>query len=135
MAYTDIAITAPSSAEEGEPVSVSVKVTSTLAKYAPFKTTIDAVPDLYPDYVIGGGTDVIKSGESKTYSASFTMPDCKTTAFVWVERWDGYHWTYYGSDSKVVSLKTKAALPTAVIVLGIGALSVLGIALVARRKK
>ncbi|GAI89553.1 unnamed protein product, partial [marine sediment metagenome] len=48
---------------------------------------------------------VIKSGESKTYSASFTMPDCKTTAFVWVERWDGYHWIYYGSASKVVSLE------------------------------
>jgi len=100
-----VSITAPSSAKEGERVSVSVKVTNTLAKYAPFKTTIYAVPDLYPDYVIGSIDQVILSGASVTRSASFTMPDCNTTVFVWVERWSVDHWTYDGSKSKVVSLE------------------------------
>ncbi|MBA7473493.1 hypothetical protein ES707_08833 [subsurface metagenome] len=100
-----ISITAPSSAEEGERVSVSVRVTSTLAYHASYKATIYAVPDLYPDYVIGSIDQIIKSGESVTRSASFTMPDCNTTVFVWVERWSKDHWVYDGSKSKVVSLE------------------------------
>jgi len=100
-----IVITAPSSVEEGERVSVSVRVTSTLAYHASYKATIYAVPDLYPDYVIGSIDQVIMSGASVTRSASFTMPDCNTTVFVWVERWSFDHWVYDGSASKVVSLE------------------------------
>ena len=103
-----ISITAPSSAEEGEGVSVSVRVTSTLAYHASYKATIYAVPDWYPDYVIGSIDQIILSGASVTRSASFTMPDCKVTVFVWVERWSKDHWTYDGSASKVVSLKIPA---------------------------
>ncbi len=103
-----ISITAPSSAEEGERVSVSVRVTNTLDYHASFKATIYAVPDLYPDYVIGSIDQIIKSGESVTRSASFTMPDCNTTVFVWVERWSKDHWVYDGSASKVVSLEIPA---------------------------
>ena len=87
MAYTSISITAPSSAKEGEKVSVSAQVTNTLDHHGTFKTEIFAVPDLYPSYIIGSFEEVILSGVSKTYSASFTMPDCNTTILVWVERW------------------------------------------------
>ena len=104
-----ISITAPSSAEEGEGVSVSVRVTSTLAYHASYKATIYAVPDLYPDYVIGSIDQVILSGASVTRSASFTMPDCNVTVFVWVERWSFDHWVYDGSGSKVVSLEVAPA--------------------------
>ena len=45
------------------------------------------------------------------------------------------YWDYDTHASKVVSLKTKAALSTVAKVFGIGALAVLGIVLVARRKK
>jgi len=103
-----ILITSPSSAEEGERVSVSVKVTSTLAYHASYKATIYAVPDLYPDYVIGSIDQDILSGDSVTRSASFIMPDCNTSVFVWVERWSVDHWTYDGSASKVVSLEVPA---------------------------
>ena len=100
-----ISITAPSSAEEGERVSVSVRVTNNTAYNYSYKATIYAVPDRYPDYVIGSIDQVILSGASVTRSASFTMPDCKTTVFVWVERWSFDHWVYDGSASKVVSLE------------------------------
>jgi len=100
-----ISITAPSSAEEGERVSVSVRVTNTLDYHASFKATIYAVPDRYPDYVIGSIDQVIKSGDSVTRDVSFTMPDCNTTVFVRVERWSFDHWVYDGSASKVVSLE------------------------------
>ncbi|MBA7591987.1 hypothetical protein ES708_34158 [subsurface metagenome] len=50
------------------------------------------------------------------------------------------YWDYDTHATKVVSLETKAALPTvlgigALAILGIGVLATLGIALVARRKK
>ena len=138
MAYTDIAITAPNSAEEGEPVSVSALVTNSTALDLSFKVKIYAVQDIYavpePEELIGSFEEVIGSGVSKTYSGSFTMPAWDTTILVMVHRFVVY-WDYDTHASKVVSLKTKAALPTVIKVLGIGALAVLGIALVARKKK
>ncbi|MBA7589494.1 hypothetical protein ES708_31579 [subsurface metagenome] len=100
-----IAITAPSSAEEGEEVSVSAYVENTRDRPYTFKTEIFAVPDLYPDYLIGGGQATLFPGDWKIYSASFTMPDCNTTVFVNVERWENNKWNYEGVASKVVSLK------------------------------
>jgi len=138
MAYTDIAITAPDSAEEGELVSVSARVTNIAAYDFSFKVKIYAVRDIYavpePEEIIGSFEEVIKSGIAKTYSASFTMPAWDTIILVMVHRFVVY-WDYDTHSSKVVSLKTKAALSTVVKVLGIGALAVLGIALVARKKK
>ncbi|MBA7469505.1 hypothetical protein ES707_04776 [subsurface metagenome] len=100
-----ISITAPSSAEEGEKVSVSVVVKNISERIYTFKTEIFAVPDLYPDYLIGSFQATIFSGDWKFYSASFTMPDCNTTVFVSVERWSFDHWVYDKSASKVVSLE------------------------------
>jgi hypothetical protein len=100
-----ISITAPSSAEEGERVSVSVRVTNTLDYHASFKATIYAVPDRYPDYVIGEIDQVILSGESVTEDVSFTMPDCNVTVFVRVERWSVDRWVYDSSDSEVVTVE------------------------------
>jgi len=139
MAYTDIAITAPSSAEEGKLVSVSARVTNITALDLPFRVKIYAVEDIYavpePEELIGSFEEVITNGSSKTYSASFTMPAWDTIILVMVHRFVVY-WDYDNLDSKVVSLKTKAALPTAIKVLGIGAaLATLGIVLVARKKK
>ncbi len=100
-----ISITAPSSAAEGERVSVSVRVTSTLAYHASYKGDIQALPKLYPGYVIGEIDQIIKSGESVTRNVSFTMPDCDTTIFLWLERWSKDHWVYDGSASKVISVE------------------------------
>ncbi|GAI20585.1 unnamed protein product, partial [marine sediment metagenome] len=47
MAYSDIAITAPSSAEEGEEVSVSALVTNISALDLPFRVKLYAVEDIY----------------------------------------------------------------------------------------
>ena len=138
MAYTDIAITAPDSAEEGERVSVSARVTNITALDLSFRVKIYAVRDIYavpePEEIIGSFEEVIGSGIAKTYSASFTMPAWDTIILVMVHRFVVY-WDYDNVNSKLVSLKTKAALSTVVKVLGIGALAVLGIALVAKKKK
>jgi len=143
MAYTDIVITAPDSAEEGEQVSVSAQVTNITALDLPFRVKIYAVENIYavpdPDELIGSFEEVIGSGVSKTYSGSFTMPAWDTTILVMVHRFVVY-WDYDTHASKVVSLKTKAALPTvlgvgALAVLGIGILATLGIVLVSQRKK
>lgn len=143
MAYTDIAITAPDSAEEGEQVSVSAQVTNITALDLSFRVKIYAVEDIYavpdPDELIGTFEEVIENGITKTYSASFTMPAWDTTVLVMVYRFVVY-WDYDTHASKIVSLETKA-LPTVLGIgalaaaLGIGALAILGIALVARRKK
>jgi len=100
-----ISITAPSSAKKGASVPVSVKVTNNTAYNYSYKATIYAVPDLYPDFTIGSIDQVITSGSSVTRSASFTMPDCNTTVFVWVERWAATYWAYDSSASKVVSFE------------------------------
>ncbi|GAJ13090.1 unnamed protein product, partial [marine sediment metagenome] len=100
-----ISITAPSSAEEGERVSVSVKVTSTLPYHASYKGDISALPDRYPDYVIGEIDQIILSGDSVTVDVSFTMPDCNTTVFLGLYRWSFDRWVYDSSASKVVSLE------------------------------
>lgn len=138
MPYTDIAITAPNSAEEGEPVSVSARVTNITALDLSFKVKIYAVEDIYavpePEEIIGSFEEVITSGITKDYGASFTMPAWDTNILVMVHRFVVY-WDYDTHASKIVSLKTKAALPTVLKVLGIGALAVTGIALVARRVK
>ena len=105
-----VSITAPSSAEEGETVSVRAVVHNTLAYPATFKATIYALPDLYPDYVIGSFQKTIMSGEYGWGDASFTMPDCNTTAYVKVERYTYDGWVFYGADSKVVSL-TEVPVP------------------------
>jgi hypothetical protein len=126
MAYTDIEITAPSSAEEGELVSVSALVTNITELDLPFRVRLYAVEDIYavpkPEELIGSFEEVIESGASKTISGSFTMPAWDTTILVMVHRFVVY-WDYDTHASKIVSLKTKVALPA---VLGIG-LAVLGI--------
>lgn len=139
MAYTDIAITAPDSAEEGEPVSVSALVTNIAALDLSFRVDLFAVQDIYavpePEELIGSFEEVIPSGITKTYSGTFIMPAWDANIVVKVYQWSINHWDFDNYSTKVVSLKTKAALPTVVAVLGIGALATLGIVLVARKKK
>jgi len=143
MAYTDIAITAPDSAEEGDQVPVSVQVTNITASDLSFRVKLYAVEDIYavpdPDDLIGSFEEVIESGVSKTYNGSFTMPAWDTTILVMVHRFVIY-WDYDTHDSKIVSLETKAALPTvlgigALAILSIGVLATLGIVLVSQKKK
>ncbi len=104
----EITITAPSSAAEGETVNASVKIKNVSPYHYSYKATIYAVPDLYPDFVIGSIDQVITSGSSVTRNVSFTMPDCNTTIFVSVERWSFDHWVYDNTASKVVSLEVPA---------------------------
>jgi hypothetical protein len=142
MAYSDIAITAPGSAEEGEEVSVSALVTNISALDLLFRVRLYAVEDIYavpdPGDLLDTFEEVIGSGASKPISGSFTMPAWDTTILVMVHRFV-VHWDYDTHASKVVSLKTKVALPAVLGIglaaLGISALAVLGIALVAPRKK
>jgi hypothetical protein len=142
MASTDIAITAPDSAEEGEEVSVSARVTNITAVSYPFRVKLYAVEDIYavpdPDELIGSFEETIGSGAYKTISGSFTMPAWNTTILVMVHRFIDY-WNFDTYATKVVSLGTKVALPTVLGIglaaLGIGALASLGIVLVAQRKK
>jgi len=112
----EITITAPSSAVEGGTVNVSVKIKNVSAYNYSYKATIYAVPDLYPDYVIGSIDQVITSGSSVTRSASVTMPDCNVTILVWVERWAATAWVYDNSASKVVSLEVPATYHLSVLV-------------------
>ncbi|MBA7473494.1 hypothetical protein ES708_09720 [subsurface metagenome] len=143
MAYTDIAITAPDSAEEGEEVSVSAQVTNITALDLPFRVKLYAVEDIYavpdPGDLLDTFEGTIGSGASKLVSGSFTMPAWDTTILVMVHRFVVY-WDYDTHASKVVSLKTKVALPAvlgigALAVLGIGVLATLGIVLVSQKKK
>jgi len=142
MAYSDIAITAPGSAEEGEEVSASAQVMNISALDLPFRVKLYAVEDIYavpaPEELIDSFEEVIESGASKTISGSFTMPAWDTNILVMVHRFVTY-WDYDTHDTKVVSLKTKVALPAVLgiglAVLGIGVLASLGIVLVSQRKK
>jgi len=112
----EITITAPNSAAEGETVNASVKIKNVSAYNYSYKATIYAVPDLYPDFVIGTIDQVITSGSSVTRNVSFTMPDCKVTIFVWVERWAADHWAYDNSASRIVSLEVPATFHLSVFV-------------------
>lgn len=105
MPYTAITITAPSSAKEGEKVSASVQIKNITQYHYSFQGDIYALPDQYADFVIGTVDEGIRSGETKTYNVSFTMPDCNTTVFIWLERWATDRWVYDNAASKVVSLK------------------------------
>jgi len=142
MASTDIAITAPDSAEEGEEVSVSARVTNITAVSYPFRVKLYAVEDIYevpaPGDLLDTFEETIGSGAYKTISGSFTMPAWDTTIVVMVYRFIDY-WNFDTYATKVVSLGTKVALPTVLGIglaaLGIGALASLGIVLVAQRKK
>jgi len=103
-----ISITAPSSAEEGEKVSVYVWITNTRTIGYIFKIEVFAVPDIYPHYFIYRTEEVILGSSSKGYRALFTMPDCNTTILVNVERWENDRWNYEGIKGKVVSLEIPA---------------------------
>ena len=105
LAYASIAITAPSSAKKGTTVNASVTVKNITEYHYSFRGNIYAVPDYYPDYIIGSIDQVITSGSSVTRNVSFTMPDCGVTIFIWLERWAATYWAYVGSASKVVSLE------------------------------
>ncbi|GAJ13617.1 unnamed protein product [marine sediment metagenome] len=65
------------------------------------------------------------------------MPAWDTTVIVMVY-WFTDHWNFDGYATKLVSLKTKVALPAVLgiglAVLGIGVLATLGIALVSQKK-
>jgi hypothetical protein len=141
MAYTDIEITAPGSAEEGELVSVSALVTNISALDLPFRVKLYAVRDIYevpaPEELIDSFEGIIESGAFQTISGSFIMPAWDTTVIVMVY-WFTDHWNFDGYATKLVSLKTKVALPAVLgiglAVLGIGVLAALGITLVAQKK-
>ena len=123
-----IAITAPSSAREGERVSVSARVTNIAAESYPFRVRLYAVRDIYavpdPDELLGIFEEVIGSGLSKTYSGTYTMPAWDTTVLVMVYRFINY-WNLDNSATKVVSLEAVEYPATdikniAISVIGVG---------------
>lgn len=106
-----VTISAPSSAKEKESVPVTVKVTNSLGHNASFKIVIYAVPDKYPNIPSRSINTYIINGATKTFSSSFIMPDCRTTAFVAVEYFSVSDWTYYSVASDVVSLEEPEPAP------------------------
>ncbi len=106
IASGSVSVSAPASAEQGDRVSVSVKVTNTLGYHSSFETEIFAGVTR-----ILSKSEIILDGDSKTYSASFTMPADDITVLAWVERWVFDHWAYYGSDSESVALYTPPPPP------------------------
>ena len=106
MALSSISITAPSSAEEGERVSVSARVTNISAVSYPFRVRIYAVEDIYavpaPEDLLGTFEATIGSGAYKTISGSFTMPAWDTTVLVMVYRFIN-NWDFDNYNTKVVS--------------------------------
>ncbi|MBA7607055.1 hypothetical protein ES703_14207 [subsurface metagenome] len=108
----EITITAPSSAKEGALVGADITVKNVSPYHYSYKATIYAIPDLYPDYVIGSIDQVITSGSSVLRNVSFTMPDCNVTVSVWVER-EG---VYDNSATRVVSLAVPATYHLSVFV-------------------
>ena len=88
--YTDIvAIVAPSEAAPGQLVNVEARVKN-LAGYAIFFSTSgkfdDAIFYLYPEY------DTVGSGETYSFSGSFTMPNKDVRVNVWSHYWTGEEW-------------------------------------------
>ncbi|GAI61242.1 unnamed protein product [marine sediment metagenome] len=73
-----VSLTAPASAEEGSSVRVSVTVTNTLGYHSSFETEIFAGVTR-----ILSKSEIILDGQSKTYSASFTMPADDITVLAW----------------------------------------------------
>jgi len=96
-----VKLTAPSDAEKGAVVSVSVTVTNTLGYHSSFWTEIWVEATR-----IFNKSEVILDGQSKIYNASFAMPASDVTVLAWVERWVFDHWDYYGATSKLVELYT-----------------------------
>ena len=107
MVPCEITITAPDSAAEGDTVAVSVDIKNVSEFHYSYTTTIDKVPDVGDSENIfdnGPTGEVITSGKTKTYTASFTMPDCNTIVLVWVMRWNGTEDVYDNSASAVVAV-------------------------------
>lgn len=95
-----IFIDAPDSAGEGETVNVSATIRNVLPYHYSYKTEIYAGGTL-----IFSTDEVITSGSSKTYTASFVMPGGDITILVWVERWSVDYWAYDNAESKLVTLE------------------------------
>lgn len=106
--FSSISITAPSSAEEGQRVSVSTRVTNISANSRLFRVRLYAVRDIFevpdPEERIGSLEVVIRSGQSQVVNGSFTMPAWDTNFLVMVHRFIDF-WDFDNYASKVVSLE------------------------------
>ncbi|MBA7700479.1 hypothetical protein ES703_109193 [subsurface metagenome] len=115
MALSSISITAPSSAVEGERVSVSARVTNISADSYPFRVKLYAVQDIYavppPGALLDSFEQTIGSGSYKTISGSFTMPSWDAIILVMVHRFLNY-WDFDNYTTKVVSYVPEAEPPT-----------------------
>ena len=117
MSYSSIALTAPSTAEENEQVSVSTLVTNVSASDLMFRIKLAAVRDIYavpgPSEIIGTIDVVIKSGQSQPVSGTFIMPAWDTSFIVMVYRFINY-WDFDNYATTVISLSVPG-LPTGTI--------------------
>ena len=108
MAYSSISLTTPSSATEGERVSVSTKVTNVSADSRFFRVNLYAVRDIYAvptsEETIGSLEVVIGSGQSQVVSGSFIMPAWDAIFLVMVYRFDDY-WDFDNYAAKVISVE------------------------------
>lgn len=115
MALSSISITAPSSAREGDRVSVSARVTNISADSYSFRVKLYAVRDIYavpaPGDLLDTFEEIIGSGAYKTISGSFTMPAWDTIILVMVHRFLNY-WDFDNYTTKVVSSIEAPVEPT-----------------------
>ena len=109
MAYGQCSVSAPSSAQAGDTVPVSVTVTNIGDAHRTFTLEIRASGTL-----LHRSYKTILKGESATWYSSFIMPAYSVTVLGWVEVWIFDHDEYCCSCSASVALYTPPP-PEAVI--------------------
>ena len=85
MPYSEIVITAPSSASHSDVVDFSVRIKNIITTIWVFRVYC-WVPDQLPESQVLYDEVYIDAGATKTYPLSFFMPNKNAEIFVWVER-------------------------------------------------
>lgn len=113
MAYCSVEVDCPATAEEGEVVLATLKVTNLDTYYNwIFKSEIWADTEL-----IGSGDEVIPSGQSRTYYGYFVMPAHNVSILGWVNRVtsiEPWREVFCGADSAVISYIPTAPPPCSI---------------------
>ena len=106
MAYSEITITAPDTAEEGSVVQFSVALKNISTSTQKFRMECWA-PDQNPENKKFDVEATIPPGSITAWPpATFVMPDYDAEIFVWVERWISSGYTFDTTLLKTVELST-----------------------------
>lgn len=103
MAYSQLTISAPSSAPAGTSVSVPVAIKNISSSEQVFRIEFWILSQT-SEKQLGTKSCTLLGGASKTYTLNFTMPNSEAQVFVWVERWNGSSWSYDTSKTETISI-------------------------------